>query len=174
MGTGRVRIRARGPDDVDRRLIGELARLHGEALDAGMALGATVDTDLEDLHRTALADGDRVLVVAERADEVVGMAQLVPSTAANARHRAEVQRVAVAADARGTGVGRELMQVLEDVARARGLTLLWLTTHEGSDACAFYEAVGYTKLGVMPEYSERPNGELADGAFYCKVLRGSS
>ena len=174
MGTGRVRVRARGPDDVDRRLIGDLARLHAEALDAGMALGATFGTDLEELHRTALAGDERVLVVAERDDEVVGMAQLVPSTAANAPHRAEVQRVAVAAAARGTGVGRELMQAVEDVAVARGLTLLWLTTHEGSDACAFYEAVGYTKLGIMPDYAQRPNGALADGAFYCKVLRGSS
>ena len=174
MGTGRVRVRARGPDDVDRRLIGELARLHREALDAGMALGATFDTDLAEMHRAALADRDRVVLVAERDDEVVGMAQLVGSSAANAPHRAEVQRVAVAADARGTGVGRKLMNAVDESALARGLTLLWLTTHDGSDACAFYEAVGYTKVGVMPDYSQRPDGTLADGAFYSKVLRGSS
>jgi acetyltransferase len=174
VGTGRVRVRARGPDDVDRRLIGELARLHREALDAGMALGATFDTDLAEMHRAALADRDRVVLVAERDDEVVGMAQLVGSSAANAPHRAEVQRVAVAADARGTGVGRKRMNAVDESALARGLTRLWLTTHDGSDACAFYEAVGYTKVGVMPDYSQRPDGTLADGAFYCKVLRGSS
>jgi acetyltransferase len=174
VGTGLVRVRARGPDDVDRRLIRDLARLHGEAQDAGMALGATSNTDLEELNRAALADGDRLVLVAELDDQVVGMAQLVPSGAANARHRAEVQRVAVAEDARGTGVGRELMQAVEEAALERGLTLLWLTTHDASDACAFYEAVGYRKLGVMPEYSQRPDGTLADGAFYYKVLRGSS
>jgi GNAT superfamily N-acetyltransferase len=174
VGTGLVRVRARGADDLDRRLIRDLARLHGEALEAGMALGATSGTDLEALHRAALADGDRVVLVAERDDEVVGMAHVVPSGAANAPHRAEVQRVAVAADARGTGVGRELMDAVERVALERGLTLLWLTTHEASDACAFYEAVGYRKLGVMPDYSQRPDGALSDGAFYYKVLRGSS
>jgi acetyltransferase len=47
---------------------------------------------------------------------------------------------------------------------------LWLTTHDGTDACAFYEAIGYTKLGVMPEYSRRPDGTLWPGAFYFKVL----
>lgn len=173
MGTGVVRIRSRGPDDVDRRLIGDLARLHREALDAGMALGATLETDLEEMHRAALGERERVVLVAERGQAVVGMAQLVRSNAANAPHRAEVQRVAVSADARGTGVGRELMRAVEGAAFERGLTLLWLTTHDGSDACGFYEAVGYTKVGVMPDYSQRPDGSLADAAFYSKVLRGS-
>jgi acetyltransferase len=140
---------------------------------AGMALGATSTTDLEELHSTALADGARVVLVAERDNEVVGMAHLVPSAAANAPHRAEVQRVAVAASARGTGVGRQLMEAVEEAALERDLSLLWLTTHDASDACAFYEAVGYTKLGVMPAYSLRPDGTLSPGAFYYKVLRGS-
>ena len=39
-----------------------------------------------------------------------------------------------------------------------------------TDACAFYEAIGYTKLGVMPDYSRRPDGTLWPGAFYFKVL----
>jgi acetyltransferase len=173
VGARDVRVRARGPDDLDRRLIRALARLHDEAMAAGMALGATSTTDLEELHGTALADGARVVLVAERDDEVVGMAHLVPSAAANAPHRAEVQRVAVAASARGTGVGRQLMEAVEEAALERDLSLLWLTTHDASDACAFYEAVGYTKLGVMPDYSLRPDGTLWPGAFYYKVLRGS-
>jgi acetyltransferase len=112
--------------------------------------------------------------VAELDGEVAGMAHIAPSRAANARHRAEVQRVAVAGEARGAGVGRELMEALEEIALTRDLTLLWLTTHEEADACAFYEAVGYTKLGVMPAYSQRPDGSLSAAAFYYKVLRRSS
>jgi acetyltransferase len=151
-----------------------LARLHADALDAGMALGARRETDLEEMHRSAVADDRRLVLVAERDGEVVGMAHIVPSGAANAPHRAEVQRVAVAAAARASGVGRRLMAAVEDAAFERGLTLLWLTTHDGTDACAFYEAIGYTKVGVMPEYSQRPDGSLAAAAFYAKVLRGSS
>ena len=172
MGTGDIRVGARGADDLDGRLIRALARLHAEAMAAGMALGATPATDLEELHRAALMDRDRVVLVAEREGEVVGMAHLVPSGAANAPHRAEVQRVAVAGDARGAGVGRTLMEAVEEAALERGLTLLWLTTHDGSDACAFYEAVGYERLGVMPEYSLRPSGELASGVFYFKPISG--
>ena len=86
---------------------------------------------------------------------------------------AEVQRVAVAETARGTGVGRALMRAVEQAALGQGLTLLWLTTHDATDACAFYEAVGYAKLGVMPSYSLRPDGTPAPAAFYFKELRGS-
>jgi acetyltransferase len=137
---------------------------------AGMALGATRETDLESLHEAALADPDRVVLVAELDGEVVGMAHIVPSGAANAPHRAEVQRVAVAAAARGMGVGRRLMASVEEAALERDLTLLWLTTHDGTEACAFYEAVGYTKVGVMPSYSLRPDGTLSSGAFYFREL----
>jgi acetyltransferase len=166
-----IRVVARGEQDVPARL----ARLHAEAQEAGMALGMRASSPgaLEQAYRSVvqtLNDNDRVLVVAERGDEIVGMAQIARSSADNARHRAEVQRVAVAADARGVGVGRLVMEAVEGEARKRGLTLLWLTTHADTDACAFYEAVGYTQLGVMPGYSSRPDGELAPGAFYYREL----
>ena len=135
-----------------------------------MALGATRATDLEALHRAALDEPGRVVLVAEANEEVVAMAHVAPSSAANAPYRAEVQRVAVTAEARGAGVGRRLMKEVEQAALERGLTLLWLTTHDGSDACGFYEAVGYRRLGVMPSYSLRPDGALSDGAFYYKDL----
>jgi GNAT superfamily N-acetyltransferase len=150
-----------------------MARLHAEAMAAGMALGATRDTDLVALHRGALEEERRVVLVAERNGEIVGMAHIAPSGAANAPHRAEVQRVAVAEAARGSGVGRALLTAVEQAALARGITLLWLTTHEGSDACAFYEAAGYTRLGVMPQYSERPDGTRSAGAFYFRELSGT-
>ena len=155
----------------------ELARLHAQAMAAGMALGAAPGVDLPTLelsHRAALAEPGRVVLVAERDGEVVGMAHIVPSNAANAGHRAEVQRVAVAEGVRGTGVGRALMRAVEQAALERELTLLWLTTHDATDACAFYEAVGYAKLGVMPSYSLRPDGTPTPAAFYFKELRGSS
>ena len=163
------------PAEADR-IAPQLAKLHAEAIDAGMALGAAPGADaaaLERSHRAALAETGRVVVVAERYGEVVAMAHIVPSGAANAPHRAEVQRVAVAEAVRGSGVGRGLFTAVEDIALDHGLTLLWLTTHADSDACAFYEAVGYTKLGVMNDYSLRPDGALSPAAFYYKELRRS-
>jgi GNAT superfamily N-acetyltransferase len=143
---------------------------------AEMALGAAPGTEpdtLERSHRDALSGPGRIVLVAELEGEVVGMAHIAPSEAANAPHRAEVQRVAVAESARGSGVGRRLMAAVEEAALDRDLTLVWLTTHDRSDACAFYEAVGYSKLGVMPGYSYRPDGTLSPAAFYYKELRRS-
>ncbi len=141
-----------------------------------MALGALDTMGRGALERwyhgvvAGLDDRDRLLVVAEEGDQLVGMVQLVFSGATNAEHRAEVQRVGVAADARGRGIGGGLMAAVEDVARDHRITLLWLTTHDATDACVFYEAIGYTKLGVMPNYSRRPDGTLWPGAFYFKDL----
>jgi GNAT superfamily N-acetyltransferase len=143
---------------------------------AEMALGAAPGTEqdtLEEWHRDALSRPSRIVLVAELDGEVVGMAHIAPSEPANAPHRAEVQRVAVAESARSSGVGRRLMAAVEEAALDRDLTLLWLTTHDRSDACAFYEAVGYRKLGVMPGYSYRPDGTLSPAAFYYKELRRS-
>jgi ribosomal protein S18 acetylase RimI-like enzyme len=141
-----------------------------------MALGALDTMGRGALERwyhgvvAGLDDRDRLLVVAEEGDRLVGMVQLVFSGATNAEHRAEVQRVGVAADARGRGIGGSLMAAVEEVARDHRIMLLWLTTHDATDACVFYEAIGYTKLGVMPNYSRRPDGMLWPGAFYFKEL----
>lgn len=154
-----------------------LAALHQDAFRAGMALGTLESIGRDGLERayreavSALDDRARAVLVAEEDGEILAMAQLARSGAMNADHRAEVQRVAVADAARGRGVGRELMTCIETTAGELGITLLWLTTHEGSEACAFYEALGYTKLGVMPAYSRRPDGTLSPGAFYYKELR---
>jgi ribosomal protein S18 acetylase RimI-like enzyme len=141
-----------------------------------MALGALDSLSrgaLERSYREVVArldDRDRLLLVAEEDDEILGMVQLVFSGATNADHRAEVQRVGVATSARGRGIGRRLMAAVEQAARESGVTLLWLTTHDGTEACAFYEAIGYAKIGTMPNYSRRPDGTLWPGAFYFKEL----
>ena len=141
-----------------------------------MTLGALDSIGRRALERSyrevvrGLDERTRIVVVAEEDSEVVGMAQLVFSGATNADHRAEVQRVAVATAARNRGIGSRLMAEIEVAARERGIALLWLTTHDGTEACAFYEALGYPKLGVMPNYSRRPDGTLWPGAFYFKEL----
>jgi len=153
-----------------------LADLHLDALRSGMALGALQSMGRAALARSyrdlvgALDERKRIVVIAEEGRAVLGMAQLVFSGATNSDHRAEVQRVAVATAARSRGIGRQLIAELEAAAHSHAITLLWLTTHDGTDACVFYEAMGYTKLGVMPNFSRRPDGTLWPGAFYFKEL----
>jgi len=169
----RIEVPQLEPDEARARTR-ELAALLREALEAGMALGQLAGADTQQAVAetiAALEPGRRLLFGAFRGGELVGAAQLERAAAANGRHRAEVQRVVVRADAQRQGVGRELMRVVEAAAAAEEITLLWLTTHDRTPACAFYERLGYERLGVMPDYSRRPSGELWPGAFYYRLLR---
>lgn len=60
---------------------------------------------------------------------------------------AKAQRVAVAANARGQGVGRALMEALEEHVRARGLREVKLGAQ--LSAVPFYEQLGYTAYGEV-------------------------
>ena len=168
----RVEARQLEPEEARARTA-ELAELLREAVDAGMALGQLAPVDTEQAFAEmidALEPSERLLFGAFVGDELVGTAQLERATPANSRHRAEVMRVVVRGDAQRQGVGRQLMRALEAAAAGRGITLLWLTTHDGTPACAFYERLGYERLGVMPAYSRRPSGELWPSAFYYRLL----
>jgi len=60
------------------------------------------------------------------------------------------QMLAVPAQARGRGLGRELMLAGEAEARRRGCRHAWVDTQFG--ARAFYERLGYTVFGELPDY----------------------
>lgn len=57
----------------------------------------------------------------------------------------KVERVAVLAERRGEGLGRRLMDRLEDTAREQGLETL--TLHSQTHAADFYEHLGYEQHG---------------------------
>jgi acetyltransferase len=104
---------------------------------------------------------------------VVGAVQLDQSQAGNGRHRAEVRRLAVRADRRGSGVGRALMEAAVAGARSLGLRLLWLSTHQGTEADRIYARLGWSRAGVIPDYAVLPSGDLAGNAFYFLRLPNS-
>lgn len=62
----------------------------------------------------------------------------------------KVGRVAVRKPWRGRGVGKRLMQRLENLARDRDAEFLWL--HAQRDVIPFYESLGYIREG--PEFME--------------------
>jgi len=64
----------------------------------------------------------------------------------------------VRTDRRGLGAGRALMEAAVEHARAMGLRLLWLSTHEGTNADRFYERLGWTRVGVIPDWAVLPSG----------------
>jgi GNAT superfamily N-acetyltransferase len=92
--------------------------------------------------------GDRV-VVAELSDTVVGLAHLQVTPAIERdRPAAKVGALVVDEAHRGHGIGRALVDAMEEEARRRGCELLFLTTSERrGDAHAFYERVGLEHTG---------------------------
>lgn len=62
-----------------------------------------------------------------------------------------VQLLVVPKARRGAGIGRRLMAAAEEEAMRRGCLNAWLDTHE-FQAPGFYEKIGYTVFGKLPDY----------------------
>ncbi len=73
----------------------------------------------------------------------------------------KVERVAVLAEHRDRGVGAELMDTVESVARARGYDRLVL--HSQTTATGFYERLGYERVGDVFEEDGIPHVEMRKG-----------
>jgi len=98
------------------------------------------------------ADPDQVLVVAERAGEVVATLQLtiIPGLSHRGALRGQLEGVRVAAAERGAGLGTALIRWAIDESRRRGCRLVQLTSHRSrGDAQRFYGRLGfeYTHAG---------------------------
>jgi ribosomal protein S18 acetylase RimI-like enzyme len=92
------------------------------------------------------ADPNNELVVARRAEEVVGVLQLtfMPSITYQGGWRAQIEGVRVRADERSRGLGRQLFEWAIARARERGCHLVQLTTDKSRpDARRFYEGLGF-------------------------------
>ena len=112
--------------------------------------------------------GERLLVVAEDAGDVVGTVQVVLSLPENQPHRGDVAKMLVRSDARRRGVGAALLRTAEDAARAAGRTLLVLDTVTGGDAERLYARLGWTRVGDIPDYALFPDGRLCSTTVFFK------
>jgi GNAT superfamily N-acetyltransferase len=175
VNTARMEIVELSADEV-REAAGDLAQLlldaHASNMSLGLAGPLTAEHAVEAWVDTAgrLDSRNRVLLAAVEDGVVVGTVQVVRAESENGGARAEVVRLAVRADRRGTGLGRRLLEAAVERARVLGLRLLWLTTHAGTDSDRFYEAVGWTRLGVLPAYSTRPDGTLVGAALFYREV----
>jgi acetyltransferase len=120
--------------------------------------------------RTELQNGHRLLIGAFTESGLVGSGQLSFPTRPNAPHRADVEKLFVAAAMRGLGIGKQLMTALHDAARQRGRYLVMLNTRYGSAAERFYKELGYREVGPIPGWSLGPGGERYDHVILYQEL----
>lgn len=114
--------------------------------------------------------GRRLLLVAFLGDEVVGTVQVVHAAPPNQPHRADIAKLLVRRSARRRGVAQQLMEHAEREASAEGKTLLVLDTVTGDDAERLYLRLGWTRVGVIPNYALYPDGRPCDTTVFWKAL----
>jgi GNAT superfamily N-acetyltransferase len=116
------------------------------------------------------ADGRRLILAAFDGDRLVGTVQVNLALPPNQPHRGEIAKLLVHRSARGRGIAQRLMEQAEVEARAEGKTLLVLDTVTGSTAERLYDRLGWTKLGVVPNFALYPDGRPCDATIFWKEL----
>ena len=76
----------------------------------------------------------------ERDGRVIGYCAVQPKPAEGSLF---LSKLYLLRDARGAGTGRVCMEFIEQLARRRGLKLLWLTVNKGNPAVKAYERLGF-------------------------------
>ena len=92
------------------------------------------------------ADPNHELLVAQLEGRILGTLQLafLPGLSRQGSWRAQIEAVRVAANARGHGVGEELVRYAVERAREKGCKLVQLTSDkQRRDALRFYERLGF-------------------------------
>jgi acetyltransferase len=168
------------PDDLEA-----LAELLCDAVNSGSAVSFLAPLAQETAKawwRKTIdgADPKTIFLVARNAGErgavVIGTVQLHASWAPNQPHRADIAKLIVHRRARGKGVGRLLMQAVEQAAAEVGYSLLVLDTRRGCEAEGLYRKLGWTEAGVIPDFALNADGSgLHDTVIFYKALgRGGS
>jgi DNA-binding MarR family transcriptional regulator/GNAT superfamily N-acetyltransferase len=109
--------------------------------DTGFDPSQSISADAEEL-----TDPAGLLLVARLRDEPIGCGALKLRHAAPA----EIKRMWVAPTARGLGVGRRILNELEQQARQRGVVLLRLETNKTlREATTLYRSAGYVEVDAF-------------------------
>ena len=170
-----VEIRRLGAAEAQAHLEG-LAGVLRDCIEGGASVRYLAPFSVEQAReafesvRADVERGRRVLLAAFLNGEVVGTVQIGLAQQPNSPHRAEIAQLLVRRSARRRGVAQRLMDRAEQEARAEGKTLLVLDTVTGDDAERLYERLGWTKVGVIPEYALYPDGRPCDTTVFYKAL----
>jgi len=119
-----------------------------------------------------VARGDRLLLVAEDAQGIVGTVQVLLEMPENQPHRGEVAKMLVHRRARRQGLGALLMRAAEQLGREHGKTLLVLDT-SSAEAERLYARLGWTRAGVIPGFALLPDGAPCDTTYFYRALSGA-
>jgi GNAT superfamily N-acetyltransferase len=159
-----------------REQLDSLAEVLHDCVEGGASVRFMAPFSQEDARaafKAVAADvesGRRILLGAFADGRLVGTVQVAHASQPNSPHRGDVAQLLVQRDARRRGVARLLMERAELEAAREGKTLLVLDTVTGDPAERLYERLGWTKVGVIPNYALYPDGRPCDTTVFWKAL----
>ncbi|MET7418896.1 N-acetyltransferase [Dactylosporangium sp. NPDC005555] len=145
--------------DVDDRFVAAAHRILADLVAGGAALGWVDPPSLDEVAEllghvvTAVRQGDGALRAAHVDGQVAGLGYWLRYARPTHRPHADLEKLAVAADAHGQGIGRALTAALIDDARRAGIEVLTLDARgDNSAALRLYRSLGFTDYGRLPDF----------------------
>jgi len=173
--TDEIEIRRLSPPEL-REQLDALAAVLQDCVAGGASVGYMEPYSFDDAlaafegFAADVEQGRRLILAAFADGELVGTAQVILALMPNQPHRGEIAKVLVHRSARGRGVASQLMERAEEEARAEGKTLLVLDAVTGGDAARLYDRLGWTTVGVVPNFALYPDGRPCDTTYFWKAL----
>ena len=127
-----------------------------------------------DVALAAAERGERIMLGAFDGAQLVATVTLLLDLPPNQPHRAEIAKMMTRPSYRGRGIASALIRRAEELAVERGRTLLVLDTAADEGASEFYERLGYTLTGEIPDYALKPLGGLTATKIYWKRIGATS
>ncbi|SDS65342.1 Ribosomal protein S18 acetylase RimI [Brevibacterium siliguriense] len=137
----------------------QVTSLLGRLVDGGAALGwvsAPATAEIGELVERLAAGtvaGEAAAAIARSGDEITGFAFWHRYTRPTFRPHVDIEKVAVAPEAQGRGVGKGLMEALIRAAHRRGTEVITLDLRgDNAAAIGLYESLGFTRYGRLPDF----------------------
>jgi len=161
-----------GPDALEAAPL--LAAVLADCVWGGASVSFMSDMTIADAEAfwrgQASADDGRAILVAEDEAGIFGVVQVIPAWPPNQPHRADVAKLLVHRRARRRGAAAALMRAAEAAALEMQRPLMTLDTVTGGAAEELYDKLGWTRVGVIPQFALMPDGAMAAATVFYKAL----
>ena len=105
-----------------------------------------------DAFLKTLSDENYIVIIAKETDALLGYCVLLCTG-----EEADITNVCTAPSARGKGVATDMLAVLMDEGRFRGVTEFFLEVRESNTpARSLYTKLGFEEIGIRKNYYEEP------------------
>ncbi|MEV5127971.1 GNAT family N-acetyltransferase [Streptomyces decoyicus] len=129
--------------------------------------------ELVDRVLRAAQAGDGALRAAYAGGRLVGLGYWLRYARPTNRQHADLEKLAVAPEAHGQGVGRSLTSALVEDARGAGIEVLTLDARaDNTRALGLYRSLGFSEYGRLPDFVAM-GGRRYDKVFYMLDFRGT-